>query len=160
VKRWLPMPLLSLALLAAWLLLNQAATPGHVLLGGLLALALPVAAARMRPLRAVLRRPGTALRLSAHVAIDIVRANFFVARVVLASANPRSRFVRIALDLRDPHGLALLSCIITSTPGTVWVHLDDDRRVLLLHVLELGDEQALTDTIKLRYERPLMEIFE
>ncbi|WP_211242685.1 Na+/H+ antiporter subunit E, partial [Halopseudomonas bauzanensis] len=34
-----------------------------------------------------------------------------------------SQFIRIPLDLRDPHGLAVLACIINSTPGTVWVEI-------------------------------------
>ena len=43
MKHWfhklLPAPLLSLALLGMWLLLNRSLSAGHVLLGGLLALA-------------------------------------------------------------------------------------------------------------------------
>ena len=38
MKRWLPAPLLSAALLALWLLLNQSLAAGHVLLGTLAAL--------------------------------------------------------------------------------------------------------------------------
>ncbi len=36
MKRWLPFPLLSLALLAMWLLLNQTLAAGHVVLGALI----------------------------------------------------------------------------------------------------------------------------
>ena len=32
--------------------------------------------------------------------------------------------MNIPLDLRDPYGLAALACIITSTPGTLWVNFD------------------------------------
>jgi multicomponent K+:H+ antiporter subunit E len=35
-----------------------------------------------------------------------------------------------------------------------------DRHVLALHVFDLHDEQWWVDTIKQRYERPLIEIFE
>jgi len=160
MKRWLPMPLLSLALLALWLLLNDTVSPGQILVGAILGLALPAAAAPLRPLRPRLRRPGVAFRLAAHVAADIVRSNFAVAGVVLSQGSPPSRFIRIPLDLRDPHGLAVLSCIVTSTPGTVWTYIDDERRTLLLHVLDPRDENKLLEMIKLRYERPLMEIFE
>ncbi|MDW7600175.1 Na+/H+ antiporter subunit E, partial [Stenotrophomonas maltophilia] len=37
--------------------------------------------------------------------------------------------------------------------------LSDDRKYLLVHVLHLEDPQDLIDTIKRRYEAPLMEIF-
>ncbi|MGP1664783.1 MAG: Na+/H+ antiporter subunit E, partial [Rhodanobacter sp.] len=59
-----------------------------------------------------------------------------------------------------PYGLAVLACIITSTPGTIWVSYDSVRSVLLIHVLDLVDEQSWISSIKQRYERPLLEIFQ
>ena len=56
--------------------------------------------------------------------------------------------------------LAVLAMIVTATPGTAWAELAADRSVLLLHVLSLEDEAEVVATIKERYERPLMEIFE
>ncbi len=57
------------------------------------------------------------------------------------------------------HGIAALTSMITLTPGTVSAALSDDRKYLLVHVLHLEDPQDLIDTIKRRYEAPLMEIF-
>ena len=68
--------------------------------------------------------------------------------------------MKIPLDLRDPYGLATLACIICATPGTVWAGLSPDGCSLTIHVLDLQDEEAWVRTIKQRYERPLMEIFE
>ncbi|NLA69117.1 MAG: Na+/H+ antiporter subunit E, partial [Gammaproteobacteria bacterium] len=42
---------------------------------------------------------------------------------------------------------------------TVTAAISDDRRYLLVHVLDLADEAQLVADIKRRYERPLMEIF-
>ena len=69
-------------------------------------------------------------------------------------------FLTIPLDLRSQQGLAVLSIIITSTPGTIWVNYDAAKGTLLLHVLDLVDETVWVRTIKGRYERLLMEIFE
>ena len=66
----------------------------------------------------------------------------------------------IPLDLRDPYGLAVLACIITSTPGTLWVSFDAGEGMLTIHVLDLIDENDWIRTIKGRYERLLLEIFE
>ena len=52
-----------------------------------------------------------------------------------------------------------MTSMITLTPGTVSAALSDDRKFLLVHVLHLEDPQDLIDTIKRRYEAPLMEIF-
>ena len=64
------------------------------------------------------------------------------------------------LQLRDPNALAVLATIVCITPGTVWAELSLDRSMLLLHVLEVDDAQAISAHVKQRYERPLMEIFE
>jgi multicomponent K+:H+ antiporter subunit E len=68
--------------------------------------------------------------------------------------------VEIPLDMRAPYGLASLACIITSTPGTLWVNFDAQRGVLTIHVLDLVDDEEWIRTIKDRYERHLLEIFE
>ena len=69
-------------------------------------------------------------------------------------------FVQIPLELRDPNGLAVLAMIVCITPGTAWAELSLDRSMLMLHVLEVDDPQAIVHHVKTCYERPLMEIFE
>ena len=71
----------------------------------------------------------------------------------------RTGFVAIPLDLREPFGLAVLSIILTATPGTLWVQYDSDTGRLLMHVLDYTDGDAWIRRVKDRYERPLMEIF-
>jgi multicomponent K+:H+ antiporter subunit E len=162
LRRLVRAPLLSLALLAVWLLLNRSLSAGHLLLGTLLALAIPQVTAGLRPLPVRVRRPGALLRLALTVMADTVQSNLAVARLLLAPQRRRhpSGFVHIPLDVRDPNALALLATIVCITPGTAWAELALDRSVLLLHVLELDDAAAITAHIKQRYERPLMEIFE
>ena len=107
-----------------------------------------------------LRRLASILRLLALVLADIVRSNIAVARIMLGGRRSMtSGFVNIPLDLRDPYGLAALACIITSTPGTLWVTFDEAGRMLTIHVLDLIDESEWIRTIKGRYERLLLEIF-
>jgi multicomponent K+:H+ antiporter subunit E len=155
-------PRLAAVLLALWLLLNDSFSPGHALLGLALALGLPLLTASMRPLRGQVRRPLAVMALLRTVLADILRSNLMVAAVILGDTRRRSNagFMDIPLDLRDPHGLAALACIVTATPGTVWAGLSPDGSTLTLHVLDLQDEQEWIDTIKQHYERPLMEIFE
>lgn len=160
MRRLLPSPLLSLALLVVWLLLNNTLAPGQVLLGALLALGLPLLTDRLRPERTRMRRPLRAARLLLVVLLDIVLANFEVARRILGpEAALRPRFVWLPLDIRDPYGIAALAGIITLTPGTVSSDLSADRQYLLVHAFHCDDPAALVASIKQRYERPLMEIF-
>ena len=156
-------PVLIGGLTGMWLLLNGSVALGHVVAGLLLATALTWTIAPMRPLRPRLRRVGCALPLLGAALTDVVRSNLGVAAIVLGHVRDRqisSGFVRIPLTLRDPHGLAVLAAIVTSTPGTVWVDLDIEESVLTLHVLDLRDEQDWIDWIKTRYEPLLRAIFE
>ena len=118
--------------------------------------------AALRPEKPRIRRPGTALRLLGLVLADILRSNLAVGRIIVCSREPgvNAGFMTIPLDLRSQQGLAVLSIIITSTPGTIWVNYDAAKGTLLLHVLDLVDETVWVQTIKGRYERLLMEIFE
>lgn len=157
------LPLLPVFLVLAWLLLNNSVGLGQLLLGVLFAMLIGWAVARLRPLPAWPRRLQVAIGLLVRVSVDIVRSNVAVSSLILCrpfNLQPSSGFIHIPLQLRDPHGLAMLSIIVTATPGTVWSGHDLDSNVLTLHVLDLQDEVAWVRTIKQRYEYSLMEIFE
>jgi multicomponent K+:H+ antiporter subunit E len=96
------------------------------------------------------------------VLVDILRSNIAVGRIIVRSREPgvNAGFMTIPLDLSSRNGLAVLAIIITSTPGTTWVSHDAAKGTLLPHVLDLVDETVWIRTIKGRYERLLMEIFE
>ena len=162
MKKMLPAPLLSAALFVLWLLLNRKLGVGHMLLAGLLAVAIPLLTAGLRPVRVRIRKPGVALRLLLTVAGDSTRSNIAVIRLLLRPGSRRHPpgVVQVALDLRDANGLAALAMIVCLTPGTAWAELSLDRATLLLHALEVDDAGAMAAQIKTRYERPLMEIFE
>lgn len=160
MSRWLPFPLLALGLLLVWVLLTGSASPGSLLLGAALALGAARfgAALGLTPLRP--RRPLAALALAGIVLVEIVRSNLAVARIVLSrgDAQRHSGFVRIPLTTRDPYALTMLACIVTATPGTLWVEYDSADNAMLLHVLDLKDEGEWMRIVRDRYERRLMEI--
>jgi multicomponent K+:H+ antiporter subunit E len=162
MTRWLPVPLMALALLVMWLLLQQSLSPGHVILGAILGVGGAWALTRLEPPAGRLRRPRAMLMLALVVVHDIVRSNIAVARIILGprAHNETAGFLDIPLELRAPYGLAVLALIVTATPGTLWVTFDSATGVLTLHVLDLIDEDAWIGTIKQRYERHLLEIFE
>jgi multicomponent K+:H+ antiporter subunit E len=153
-------PLLAASLLAMWLLLNGISL-GHFLLGTAIALAAANVTAALQPAKPRLKGWRLLPRLAMIVLADIWRSNIAVARLILRPDQSRrhSGFVVVPLELRDPTGLAILACIVTSTPGTAWVEYDSSSSKLLLHVFDLVDEEHWIDLIKHRYERLLLEIF-
>jgi multicomponent K+:H+ antiporter subunit E len=164
VKTWMPSPLTSGIIFLYWLMLNQTLDPAHLLLGAALAIVVPrLTAPLMEPVGFPrIRRPLVLFRLLSMALLEIIRSCFNVSRIILFT-NPKglnSEFIRIPLDLHNPYGLALLSCLINMTPGTVWVEISAHEHELLLHVFDLHDEQWWIDTIKTSYEKPLIEIFE
>ncbi|KAA0682446.1 Na+/H+ antiporter subunit E [Roseomonas genomospecies 6] len=162
MKRWWPYPLLTAALVAMWLLLTESVTLGSILMGSVLATVAVWGFAALDPPVGRLKRPRAIVGLAALVMGDIARSNLAVVKIIL---NPRktervSGFLHIPLDMRAPYGLATLACIITATPGTIWVEYNSANNTILLHILDLVDESTWIDTIKGRYEKRLMEIFE
>jgi len=161
MKRWLPYRLLSVALLAAWLLLNESFAAAHILLGAARGLGGGLVLAKLQAPQGRLRRPAAVVQLLFLVLEDIVRSNIAVARIVLSPATRQrvAGFLSMPLELRHPGGLAVMACIITATPGTSWARHDAARNIVTIHVLDLIDKSEWVRTIKGRYERALLEIF-
>ena len=163
MKRWLPHPVVSLTLCVLWLLLNQTADVANLLLGALLGIVVPLLVRNLQPLGYPrMRAPLTFVRLMGMAGVEIVRSCFNVSRIILFAdyKQVNAQFIRIPLTITDPYGLAMLSCLINMTPGTVWVEILPERYELSLHVFDLHDEAWWIETIKTRYEQPLIEIFE
>lgn len=160
LRRVVPSLPLTLTIIVFWLLMTDSFNLGQALLGLLLGLVVPLFAARLDREFARIGSLRPLPKLIATVLWDILVSNVRVAIQVL---GPEKRlhpgFIWVPLDIGNIHGIAALTSLITLTPGTVSAALSDDRRYLLVHVLNLADEDALVDEIKTRYEAPLMEIF-
>jgi len=163
MRRVLPAPLLSVALFVLWLVLARSASPGQLIIAVIAAVAIPLLTAPLVPRRPRVRRPQTLVRLILRVGRDVIVSNVAVARGALRPAGrlPGGRFVRMTLELQDPHAIAALATITTVIPGTVWTELAGDRSWYMLHVFDLGkdDVDAFVTRYKARYEHPLKEIF-
>jgi multicomponent K+:H+ antiporter subunit E len=162
MKRLAPYPAMSLLVMATWLILNQSLAPGHLLLGALLGVAMGAAFGRLQPPPLRIRNRRLLLRLTVRVLGDIVQSNLALLRIVVTgrTRSVRSGFVTIPLQLTDPYGLVVLACIVTATPGTIWMSYRADAGLLLIHVFDLVDEATWIRTITKRYEAPLKEIFQ
>ena len=162
LKKLVPAPLTSAALLALWLALARAASADQILLGLGLAIVVPLLTSNLRPTKVRVRRPLVVVRFILRVGHDVLLSSLEVAWGVVRWPwrRPQSTFVIVPLELRDPVGLAALCMVTTVVPGTVWSELALDRSALLLHVWNLGEKGAFVDRFKARYEKPLREIFE
>lgn len=143
-----------------WILLTGF-SPGHMLFGAAIAVMVSRTMLSLRPERPTLRLGRAAVRLALIVFLDIIRSNIAVARIILLRPPERnSGFIELSTALRSPDALAMLAIIITATPGSLWVQHDAHRHIILIHVLDLVDEQQWARLIQERYEKLLIEIFE
>ncbi|KSB90482.1 cation:proton antiporter [Caulobacter vibrioides] len=162
IRALFPHPVLALGLFAASLLMSGSVEPPAIALAAVLALATPQVMRALDAQTIRIRSPGSILTLAGCVVIDVLRSNWAVAGIILGRRRHerRSGFIHVPLDLKDRYALAVLAVILTATPGTLWVEYDSATGRLLLHVLDLVEEEEWVHLIKTRYERRLMEIFE
>ena len=135
-------------------------TPGHMVLGAILAIGITWLTAPLSDPHPSIKKPLLACMYIGKVLKDIVISNFIVAKQVLQSNSKlKPGFIAMPLDMDEPFPLAVLASTISLTPGTVSADFSDDMKVLYIHVLNLEDEKALIAELKNRYEAPLKEIF-
>lgn len=161
MKRYIPYPLTTLSLLAMWLLL-AGFTLGNLVLGGAVALFSAQALRALGERSPRIGSWGAIPRLIGIVLYDIIRSNIAVTSIILSGSRRtrHSGFVAIPLRMRHPFALAILSIIVTSTPGTAWVDYNSARGELLIHVFDLVEDDDWVKLIRERYEKLLLEIFE
>jgi len=160
-ERWLPHPLLSILLVLLWVALMNDYTP--LVWTGALALGLwiPIYTGNFWPGRPKIRSPLKAVAFVLVVLWDIGVANMHVAYLIVFRRSDRlsSRWVTVPIDLASSEAIAVLMGTITLTPGTVSSDLSSDKRAILIHCLDVRNEDELVRTIKQRYERRLKDIF-
>ncbi|AWM26632.1 Na+/H+ antiporter subunit E [Sinorhizobium fredii] len=161
MRAWYPYPLFSIALFLMWLLLNRSMAPGAIVVGVFLSTLLAWVMVKLQPTQSRLRRLGLMAGFALAVAADIIRSNVAVAGIILrARRRPANTgFMTVDVDLENENALALLACILTATPGTAWLEYDRRQKSLLLHVLDIDNEDLWRRTVK-RYEAGLKEILQ
>lgn len=161
MRRLLPHPLLSISLVVIWLLLVNQLSFGHLLLGLILGIAVPLYTSRFWPDHVHVRNPMVLLRFIGVVLYDILVANVVVARLIIGRQERlEPAFLVMPLRLETDVAISVLANTISLTPGTVSTYLSADRRCLIIHSLHTTAPEEVLETIRQRYETPLKEILE
>jgi multicomponent K+:H+ antiporter subunit E len=108
-RRLLPHPLPSLSVFLLWAVISNAASPGLLLLGGLLTFVVLLLTRPFWRAPPRLIRPWLALRFCADFAADVFTANWRVAWRVIGPLHRLSpAFVEVPLEIYDPFLATLL----------------------------------------------------
>ncbi len=89
---------------------------------------------------------------------ELTLANYQVAKLVLSpSAKLKPGFLAVPLTARTDFEITSFANSITLTPGTISVHVPDDRSVIVMHALDVGDDlDALRQATKDALEAPIL----
>lgn len=160
-SRLIPMPIHSIMLLTVWLMINASVSFGHILLGSVLAIIIPLLCAPLRMPQMKIKHPHKVFGYLFIVLKDILVANVEVAILVVGPMRKiKPGFVAVPLDLDDIFPITILASTVTMTPGTVSAEISSDKKWLYVHVLNMpDDEKELINFIKQRYEKRVKEMF-
>jgi multicomponent Na+:H+ antiporter subunit E len=94
---------------------------------------------------------------------EMVKANFHVAYIVVHPLVPvKPGIVKIKTKLTKDAAITVLTNSITLTPGTLTIDVNEDKKEIYLHWIDVkatGVEEC-TKEIGARFESTLMEVFE
>ncbi|HUG47191.1 MAG TPA: Na+/H+ antiporter subunit E [Candidatus Limnocylindria bacterium] len=90
---------------------------------------------------------------------ELVLANVRVAiDVVTPRLRARPGVVAVPLDARTDAEITLLANLMTMTPGSLTLDVSDDRRVLYVHAMYVGDPEDFRRHIKDEFERRVLDM--
>ena len=128
---------------------------GLLVSGALLAVARRfVFAADPEPAGDVLRRIAALPRFFAGVVTEVARGTLEVALVVLGRRSLECPgIVAIPIEERSPVGVAVAALAFTLSPGDVLIDVDEEEALMLVHVLDASDPEAVRARHRSFYER-------
>ncbi len=155
-----------LLLVTVYALTLASAHPLDLLAGGILAAALLLALRRFLFAEDPLARPSFGKRIAAFprfaaaVLREVVSGTCLVALVVIGR-RPLTRpgIVSVPVGERTRGGVAATALAITLSPGEVFIDVDWERDVLLVHVLDASEPDATRRRYAAFYERHQRGVF-
>lgn len=130
-------------LILVWVLLWGSFSAANVLSG--LAIALVITVWLPLPPVPVEGRlhPIPLLRLIVHVVYSLVVSSLQVAVLALRPRPPLSAVLRAQVSVKSDLVLALAVNILNLTPGTIVLEIDQARRMIYVHVLDIGSDREV-----------------
>ena len=72
---------------------------------------------------------------------ELILANIQVTKLVLSpQLKIRPGFLSVPMEAQSDFEVTSLANSITLTPGTISVHVPEDRHVIVIHVLDIGED--------------------
>lgn len=151
--------LINIVLAFLWMFMNADFTVGSFVTGYIIGLVAVYMLRNFLPGRFYLKRLYWMVRLFFIFIIELVKANVDVVRIVMApKIDIQPGFYAYPNDLEEEWEVALLSTLITLTPGTVVVAISEDYSIIYIHGLDMDDADAEIANIKTSFENVIKEV--
>ena len=149
----------NLVLAVFWALASGRLTIGTLLVGFLAGFATLFVTRRATGTEEYTRKTGRAVALLLVFIRELIEANLRLAYDVLTPTHHmRPAIVAIPLEAKSDFEITLLANLITLTPGTLALHVSEDRSILYIHSVYTPDSDELRRTIKEGLERRILEL--
>jgi multicomponent K+:H+ antiporter subunit E len=100
------------------------------------------------------------LLLVRNLAWEAVRSGWSTARAILAAdSRVHPGFARLAYGELGEGGVVMLALLVTLTPGTTCVAVDEEKRELLLHLLDVEQSETTLADIRRDFLVPLQSLY-
>ncbi|QQD85949.1 MULTISPECIES: Na+/H+ antiporter subunit E [Jeotgalicoccus] len=151
--------LVNIILAFLWMFMNADMSVGTFVTGYLIGLVAVYLFRNFLPGRFYLRRLYLMIKLLFIFIIELVKANIDVVKIVMSpKIDIHPGFYAYPSDLEEEWEVALLSTLITLTPGTVVVAISDDYSIIYIHGLDMDDADEEIDNIKAAFENVIKEV--
>lgn len=151
--------LINIILAFLWVFMNGDFTVGTFITGYIIGLVAVYILRNFLPGRFYIKRLYWMIRLVIIFIIELVKANIDVVRIVMSpKIDIHPGFYAYPNDLEEEWEVALLSTLITLTPGTVVVAISEDYSIIYIHGLDMDDADAEIANIKTSFENVIKEV--
>lgn len=151
--------LINIVLAFLWMFMNSDFTVGSFVTGFIIGLIAVYMLRNFLPGRFYLKRLYWMVRLVFIFIIELVKANVDVVRIVMApKIDIHPGFYAYPNDLEEEWEVALLSTLITLTPGTVVVAISEDYSIIYIHGLDMDNADEEIANIKTSFENVIKEV--
>ena len=153
--------LVNLMLSVFWLFVTGSYTFNNFILGYLFALLLVYLMRDVLPGRFYIITVYKIVKLFLVFLIELVKANIDVIRIVIKpKIDNEPAYFTYHTDLKSDWQIALLSNLITLTPGTIVLGISDDRTKIYIHSIDFTTKEEEVDSIKSSLEKVVREVGE
>ena len=109
----------------------------------------------------VLKRIPYGIKFFIILNIEIVKASFMVAKIVLKpKMDLKPGIIAVPIRTKTDAGITAIANSITLTPGTITMDVSDDRTMLYVHAIDASDPDAVRVYIRDKLEKYVLEVFE